>query len=106
MKKKSSVSSQREKRTAASKIFTSPLTKAQRKELASLAGLAEREIDYSDAPSARAKERVLVGEFYRPVKKLISLRVDADVLAWYRAQGAGYQTKMNDALRKDTRLGR
>jgi len=32
-------------------------------------------------------------------KKQIALRVDADVLAWYRAQGAGWQTRMNAVLR-------
>jgi len=35
-----------------------------------------------------------------PVRKQqIALRVDADVLAWYRAQGAGWQTRMNAVLR-------
>ena len=32
-------------------------------------------------------------------KEQIALRVDADVLAWYRALGAGWQTKMNTALK-------
>jgi uncharacterized protein (DUF4415 family) len=32
-------------------------------------------------------------------KEQISLRVDADVLAWYRAKGAGWQTRMNAVLR-------
>ena len=35
----------------------------------------------------------------RPPKALISLRVDADVLAWFKAQGVGYQTRMNAVLR-------
>jgi uncharacterized protein (DUF4415 family) len=30
---------------------------------------------------------------------MLSLRVDADVLAWFRAQGGGYQTRMNALLR-------
>ena len=34
-----------------------------------------------------------------PPKTLISLRVDADVLAWFKAQGTGYQTRMNAVLR-------
>lgn len=34
-----------------------------------------------------------------PPKHLLSLRIDADVLAWFRAQGPGYQTRMNAALR-------
>jgi uncharacterized protein (DUF4415 family) len=32
-------------------------------------------------------------------KEQIALRVDADVLAWYRAQGAGWQTRMNAVLK-------
>ena len=34
-----------------------------------------------------------------PRKAMLSLRVDADVLAWFRAQGEGYQTRMNALLR-------
>ncbi len=35
----------------------------------------------------------------RPRKRLLSLRIDEDVLAWFRNQGPGYQTRMNDVLR-------
>jgi uncharacterized protein (DUF4415 family) len=34
-----------------------------------------------------------------PSKSLVSLRVDQDVLAWFRAQGPGYQTRINSVLR-------
>jgi uncharacterized protein (DUF4415 family) len=40
------------------------------------------------------------GEFYRPVKEQITLRLDKDVVAWFKAGGAGYQTRINDALRE------
>ena len=39
------------------------------------------------------------GQFYRPVKQQTSVRLDADVLAWLKAQGKGYQTRMNKILR-------
>lgn len=39
------------------------------------------------------------GRLYRPVKKLRSLRIDADVLAYFEAQGPGYQTRINRTLR-------
>jgi uncharacterized protein (DUF4415 family) len=39
------------------------------------------------------------GRFYKPVKKLKSLRIDADVLAFFEAQGPGYQTRINNVLR-------
>ena len=38
--------------------------------------------------------------FYRPIKKQITLRLDADVIAWLRRQGKGYQTKANSLLRE------
>ena len=34
-----------------------------------------------------------------PKKALLSLRIDADVIDWFRAQGAGYQSRMNALLR-------
>jgi uncharacterized protein (DUF4415 family) len=37
---------------------------------------------------------------YRPVKKPVTLRLDADVLAWFQRAGRGYQTRINRALRK------
>ena len=35
-----------------------------------------------------------------PKKSLLSLRIDADVVAWIRAQGSGYQSRMNALLRE------
>ena len=45
--------------------------------------------------------RVIVRKGLKPVaaKKSISLRVDAEVLAWFQAQGPGYQTRMNVVLK-------
>ena len=37
---------------------------------------------------------------YRPVKKPVTLRLDADVLSWFQRDGRGYQTRINSALRK------
>jgi uncharacterized protein (DUF4415 family) len=34
-----------------------------------------------------------------PSKELISLRIDQDVIAWFKAQGPGYQTRINSVLR-------
>ena len=41
-----------------------------------------------------------VMEFYRPIKKPVTLRLDADVLAWFRRDGRRYQTRINSALRR------
>jgi uncharacterized protein (DUF4415 family) len=37
--------------------------------------------------------------WYRPIKKPVTLRLDADVIAWFKARGRGYQTRINRALR-------
>ena len=47
--------------------------------------------------SAQSVERIL--EYYRPLKKPITLRLDADVLAWFKKDGRRYQTRINSALR-------
>ncbi|MBI1790181.1 MAG: BrnA antitoxin family protein [Acidobacteria bacterium] len=72
-----------------------------RADLEKLARMPDSRIDYSDAPKARRPDSVLVGKFYRPVKQLVSLRVDADVLAWFRTRGKKYQTYMNEVLRRE-----
>jgi uncharacterized protein (DUF4415 family) len=41
-----------------------------------------------------------VGVLYRPIKKPVTLRLDADVIAWFKKSGRGYQTRINGALRK------
>jgi uncharacterized protein (DUF4415 family) len=100
MAKKKSASCAREKRLAASALFTSPV--GERVELERLAGMAHSAINYSDAPAMKAlPPQVHVGRFYRPLKQQISLRVDADVLAWFRSHGKKYQTYMNAVLRRE-----
>jgi uncharacterized protein (DUF4415 family) len=39
-------------------------------------------------------------ELYKPRKKPVTLRLDADVIAWFKKSGRGYQTRINGALRK------
>lgn len=41
-----------------------------------------------------------MAEMYRPIKRPVTLRLDADVIAWFKAQGRGYQTRINRALRE------
>lgn len=85
-------------------LFTTPLSDKQQRELKRLAALPDSEIDYSDAPEkVPFPPGVDVGRFYRPIKQSISLRVDADVLAWFRGRGSKYQTYMNEVLRREMR---
>jgi uncharacterized protein (DUF4415 family) len=41
-----------------------------------------------------------IGSLYRPIKKVVTLRLDADVLAWFKKPGPGYQTRINRVLRR------
>jgi uncharacterized protein (DUF4415 family) len=75
------------------------LTKQQRAELHALASLPEKAIDLSDAPEIGDWGAAVIGRFYRPVKQSVTLRIDADVLAWLRSHGPGYQTQINRLLR-------
>jgi len=102
MAKKKSVSSRQEKRLPASVLFTRPITDKEHRELKELANMPDSRIDLSDAPEKlpRASD-IHVGRFYRPIKQLVSLRVDADVLAWFRGRGKKYQTYMNQVLRRE-----
>jgi uncharacterized protein (DUF4415 family) len=59
-------------------------------------------IDTSDIPPLGADffRNAVRNPFYRPVKQSTTVRIDADVLAWLKAQGPGYQTRINALLRE------
>ncbi len=80
-----------------------PLTEAQKAELAALAALPEADIDLSDIPPLpdEAWANAVRGRFYKPGKTSTTVRLDADVLAWLRSQGRGYQTRLNAILRRE-----
>lgn len=73
--------------------------KKQARELARLAAMPDDKIDLTDIPEVLDWTGATVGKFYRPIKKSLTIRLDADVLAWLRAQGRGYQTRINRLLR-------
>ena len=77
-----------------------PLTPRLRAELKALAVMPESEIDTAEMPPITDWSHAVRGPFYRPVKRPLSLRVDADVVDWFQRQGDGYQTRMNLALRE------
>ena len=76
------------------------ISKKQAKELAALARIPDGQIDLTDAPEVRDWRSAVVGKFYRPIKMPVTIRVDADVLAWLKRQGRGYQTRINKVLRE------
>jgi uncharacterized protein (DUF4415 family) len=77
------------------------LTARQKRELAKLAARPDGEIDYSDIPPLSEKfwRNAVRNPFYRPLKQQVTLRIDADILAWLRQQGKGYQSRLNSLLR-------
>jgi len=79
-----------------------PLTARQKREVQALAAMPEDKIDTSDIPELPpgAWKDAVRGKWYRPVKRPVSIRLDADVLAWLKSQGSGYQTKVNIFLRE------
>ena len=79
-----------------------PLTARQKRELDALAALPDHCIDTSDIPELppSAWKDAVRGRFYRPVKQAVSLRLDADVVAWLKKPGKGYQTRVNHILRE------
>lgn len=85
-----------------------PLTAVQRAELERLAGQPDEAIDTSDIPSLDERFWANATPFrdralYRPVKQSTTVRLDADVLAWLRSKGKGYQTRLNAILREAMR---
>ncbi|MGO8819097.1 MAG: BrnA antitoxin family protein [Terriglobia bacterium] len=75
------------------------LTKDQEREILAIAAKRDDEIDFSDAPPVLDWSGAEIGKFYRPRKKPVTMRLDADVIAWLKADGPGYQTKANGLLR-------
>ncbi|MCB2263262.1 MAG: BrnA antitoxin family protein [Candidatus Thiosymbion ectosymbiont of Robbea hypermnestra] len=73
-------------------------TDEQQRELRRLAELPDADIDTSDIPEIGDFSNAVRGRFYRPVKQRITLRIDAELLDWFRAQGGKYQTHINTAL--------
>lgn len=72
-------------------------------EIRTLEAMSDDEIDTSDIPEITDWSGAERGKFYRPIKQQITLRIDADVIAWFKAQtadGRGYQTNINRALRE------
>jgi len=76
------------------------LTKNQAKQIRALKRMKDKDIDFSDIPELTGDEKFVVGKFYRPVKQSLTIRLDADVIAWVKKEGKGYQTRINTCLRE------
>jgi uncharacterized protein (DUF4415 family) len=85
------------------KKLTSKKSRIDHTDYARLATMKDEDIDLSDIPEVTPEmfARGIVRRNLKPIppKKQLTLRVDSDVLDWYKRQGPGYQTKINSLLR-------
>jgi uncharacterized protein (DUF4415 family) len=102
MAKKSSASSRpgKQVRASAESIWNKPLNERQKTTLEAVATRQKRanvsKIDDSDIPVLTDKQ---LAQFRRPPKKLVAVRLDADIYEWLQQYGAGYSTRINHVLR-------
>ena len=73
------------------------LSREQR--LENLDKIKDKEIDYSDISELDEAFWANAVIEYPEKKKPVTLRLDADVLDWFRSLGKGYQTRINSVLR-------
>jgi uncharacterized protein (DUF4415 family) len=83
---------------------TAELEPETQAELDAVKVLLEDEIDTDDIPEA-PRANMMAGErgrFFRPYKTSITIRLDADLVDWFKshAENGGYQTEINRVLRK------
>jgi uncharacterized protein (DUF4415 family) len=67
--------------------------------------MKDTEIDTTDTPSTLDWSKAVGGRLYKPIKKPLTIRLDADVLDWLKRQGKGYQTRINALLRSAMETG-
>ena len=85
------------------KVNSKPLTPAQMAELDALAALPDDLINIAAVPEQTDWAGARRGVFFRPIKKQLTLRLDADLIDWFKTRtpnGDGYQTRINSALRE------
>ncbi len=83
--------------------MSNPTAPEQAAELKALAALPDEQIDTSDIPEQLDWRGARRGAFFRPIKRQLTLRLDADVIDWFKTHienGEGYQTSINSALRE------
>jgi uncharacterized protein (DUF4415 family) len=75
-----------------------------KREIELLSKMRDSEVDFLDIPWQDPNDpkwkNAVIGRFYRPIKQPVALRLDADVLAWLKSKGSGYQSRINRMLRQ------
>jgi uncharacterized protein (DUF4415 family) len=75
------------------------MSKASKTDWERLAKMDDQNVDTSDIPEL-GEDFFRRAELRVPVKKAVTIRLDADVLEWFKGQGVGYQTRINQLLRQ------
>jgi uncharacterized protein (DUF4415 family) len=70
------------------------------KEIKNLAAMDDKDIDTSDISEIKDWDSAVIGKFYRPIKKKLTIRLDADVVEWFKRNNPHYQSAINKALRE------
>lgn len=78
------------------KLDPNNLTQMSQAQLDRLDAMGDDDIDYTDMPEISAST---IGTIYRPIKKTITIRLDADVPFWFKGHHDKYQTEVNRILR-------
>jgi uncharacterized protein (DUF4415 family) len=74
------------------------MTKTCKTDWKRLQAAKDSDIDTSDIPEL-GDDFFLHAELHTPPKQAVTMRLDADVLTWFKEQGQGYQTRINKLLR-------
>jgi len=83
---------------------TRPFSQDELEQLAALASLPDDQIDFSDIPETTEEQWKFAQRpgLYKPIKQPVTMRLDADVVAWFKEHAGGqpYQTEINRVLRQ------
>ena len=84
-------------------VPNTPLTESQKAEFASLQHIGDADINLDEIPELdeRFRQNAVRNPYYKPTKTSTTMRLDSDVLAWFKQQGKGWQTRMNAVLRQE-----
>jgi len=74
------------------------MKKSSKTDWEKIQAMSDTDIDTSDLPEL-GEDFFRNAQLHIPPKKPVTIRLDADVLEWYKSQGAGYQTRINKLLR-------
>lgn len=75
------------------------MSKTSKTDWKRLGKMKDQDIDTSEIPEL-GEDFFKNAELHVPAKQAVTIRLDADVLEWFKSQGAGYQTRINQLLRQ------